>query len=120
MKAVPTDGMMVRRFHVFGLSPNLRWPFGESPLAFRRISAGFSANFRWPFADIPEAIFDAPDKPCGWRRDPILFIHPFVINKKVRKIMYWLSLPNGAMCLNLWGSLTSKLDDYFLLLIPPK
>ena len=26
--------------------------------------------------------------------------------------MYWLSLPNGAMGLNLWGSLTSKLDGY--------
>lgn len=53
-------------------------------------------------------------------KEPILFIHPCFINKEVRKIMYWLSLPNEAMCLNLWGSLTSKLDDYFLLLIPPK
>ena len=57
-------------------------------------------------------IIGTSDKPCGWRREPILFIHPCVINKKVRKIMYWLSLPNGAMGLNLWGSLTSKLDGY--------
>ena len=26
--------------------------------------------------------------------------------------MDWLSLPNGAMGINLWGSLTSKLDGY--------
>ena len=57
-------------------------------------------------------LLSTADKPCGWRREPILFIHPCVINKKVRKIMYWLSLPNGAMGLNLWGSLTSKLDGY--------
>ena len=32
--------------------------------------------------------------------------------------MYWLSLPNGAMGLNLWGSLTSKLDGYPIDLSP--
>ena len=32
--------------------------------------------------------------------------------------MYWLSLPNGAMGINLWGSLTSKLDGYPIDLYP--
>jgi hypothetical protein len=82
METVSTEGMMVRRFHVFGLSPNLRCPFGESPLAFRRISAGFSTNLRRPFADMPEAIFGAPDKPCGWRRNPYFsFTHASSIRK---------------------------------------
>ena len=63
MKAVPTDGMMVRRFHVFGLSPNLRWPFGESPLAFRRISVGLSPIFRKQFLTHPTNPVDGEETP---------------------------------------------------------
>ena len=56
--------------------------------------------------------FVAQPTNLGMEKRTHIFIHPCVINKKVRKIMYWLSLPNGAMGLNLWGSLTSKLDGY--------
>ena len=54
--------------------------------------------------------------PSLWYRNPqggsMSITELMLMNKKVRKIMYWLSLPNGAMGLNLWGSLTSKLDGY--------
>ena len=58
-------------------------------------------------------MFDYSRKPVKWQVGNFsTIIQPCVINLEVRKIMYWLSLPNGAMGLNLWGSLTSKLDGY--------